>query len=241
MDAIFEVPRLVAIYDALDADRNDLDAYLAITDELGAHHVLDLGCGTGTFALLLADRGITVTAIDPARGSLDFARARPGAAGVEWVLGDARGIDQSGVDLTTMTGNVAQAIIEDADWEATLVGVGRALRPGGHLVFETRDPARRPWQEWTRAATRRIADVDGVGRVETWIELTEVRLPLVSFRQSWAFASDGAVLNSDSTVRFRGRDELAAALHAQDYHVDDIRDAPDRPGRELVFLAHRTP
>jgi SAM-dependent methyltransferase len=51
-DAIFEHQRLVAIYDALDPDRSDLDLYADIADELGARHLLDVGCGTGTFALL---------------------------------------------------------------------------------------------------------------------------------------------------------------------------------------------
>jgi len=67
-DEIFEHPRLVAIYDALDPDRGDLDVYAAIADELGANRVLDVGCGTGTFALLLAGRGLEVTGVDPAGG-----------------------------------------------------------------------------------------------------------------------------------------------------------------------------
>src|SRR5260370_254833 len=40
-DPIFEYPRLAAIYDALDPDRSDLDAYVAIADELGARRVLE--------------------------------------------------------------------------------------------------------------------------------------------------------------------------------------------------------
>ena len=62
---------------------------------------------------------------------------------------------------------------------------------------------------------------------------------LVSFRSTTVFASDGVVLTSESTLRFRERDEVEAALVAHGYAVDEIRDAPDRPGRELVFFASR--
>lgn len=79
------------------------------------------------------------------------------------------------------------------------------------------------------------------GAVESWVDLTDVRGPLVSFESTWVFAADGAVLTSDSTLRFRERDEVEAALLAHGYVVDDIRDAPDRRGRELVFLARRRP
>jgi len=65
-DNAFEHPRLAAIYDALDTDRSDLDVYAGIAKELGARRVLDVGCGTGTFAVLLADRGFDVTGVDPA-------------------------------------------------------------------------------------------------------------------------------------------------------------------------------
>lgn len=147
-DAIFEHPRLVAIYDPLDPDRGDLDVYAAIADELGACRVLDVGCGTGTFALLLADRGLEGTGVDPAASSLGVARAKPGADRVRWIHGDATALPPMQVDLATMTGNVAQAIVDPQNWESTLRGVHAALRPGGRLVFETRDPAYRAWQQW---------------------------------------------------------------------------------------------
>jgi SAM-dependent methyltransferase len=240
-DPIFEHPgpRLVAIYDALDPDRSDLDVYAAIASELGARHVLDLGCGTGTFALQLADRALAVTGVDPAAASLAVARAKPGAHRVSWLHGEASTLPSIAADLATMTGNVAQAIIDPDEWDATLRGVHCALRPGGHLVFETRDPHAGAWREWNRVASYRITDIGGVGEVESWVELTDVRGPLVSFEWTWVFAADGAVLTSDSTLRFRERDEVEATLLAQGYVVDDVRNAPDRPRRELVFLAHR--
>ena len=143
------------------------------------------------------------------------------------------------VDLATMTGNVAQAISDPSDWEATLRGLHDALRPGGHLVFETRDPARRGWQEWNRGESYKITEIEGVGVVESWVEVIDVSGPLVTFRWTGVFASDGQVLTSDSTLRFRERDEIEATLVANRYVVEEVRDAPDRPNREFVFFARR--
>jgi len=241
VDDIFEHPRLVAVYDALDPDRSDLEVYVEIVHELGAESVLDIGCGTGTFALLLADLGLQVIGVDPAAGSLDVARAKPGAERVSWIHGDATCLPPMQVDLATMTGNVAQAIIDKPDWEGTLRGVFAGLRRGGHLVFETRDPAYRAWREWNRSASYDVTDIPGVGKVERWGELTDISGPLVTFRSTWVFASDGRTLTSDSTLRFRQRDEVEADLTALGYALDDVRGAPDRPGREFVFLCRASP
>jgi hypothetical protein len=69
--------------------------------------------------------------------------------------------------------------------------------------------------------------------------VTNVSGALVSFRSSTVFASDGEILTSDSTLRFREREEVEADLGACGYVVDEVRDAPDRPGREFVFFARR--
>ena len=235
----FEVPRLAQLYDPLDPDRSDLDVYAAIVDELGARSVLDVGCGTGTFALLLAAGGLDVVGVDPALASLDVARAKPGAERVRWIHGDATTLPPLRVDLATMTANAAQEITDPQAWQRTLRGVHAALRPGGHLVFETRDPSKRAWEQWNRDSSYRVTELPGVGAVENWVELTGVNGPLVTFRWTFVFASDGEVLTSDSTLRFRERDETEAELLSQGYEVREIRDAPDRPGREFVFVARR--
>lgn len=183
--------------------------------------------------------GIDVAAVDPAAASLDVARVKPGAERVRWIHGDATVLPELQVDLAVMTGNVAQVFLTDDDWDATLTGVRSALRPGGWLAFETRDPERRAWERWTRPDSCRQVDIPGVGVVESWEELTEVAEPLVSFRSWTVFASDGAVLASDSTLRFRSRSEVVDSLQRCGFDLVDVRDAPDRPGREFVFIARR--
>jgi SAM-dependent methyltransferase len=180
-----------------------------------------------------------VIGVDPAGGSLDVARVKPGSKRVHWIQGDATALPPLQVDLVTMTANVAQTIIDPLDWEGTLHAVYDALRPGGHFVFETRDLAYRAWREWNRAESYGITEIQGVGAVESWVDVVEVSGPLVRFRWTWVFASDGEVLTSDSTLRFRTRDEVAAALVAGGFAVDEVCGAPDRPGRELVFFARR--
>ncbi|MEV8509625.1 class I SAM-dependent methyltransferase [Actinoplanes sp. NPDC051475] len=238
-DAIFADPRLAAVYDVFDGDRGDLPAYLAIADEVGARRVVDVGCGTGSLAVVLARSGRTVIGVDPAAASLDVARAKDGAAAVEWRLGDAGGVPACGADLAVMTGNVAQVFLTDDDWLAALRGVRGAIRPGGHFVFETRRPGFRAWEEWAADTGTVIRDVQGVGPVERTFALTAVDLPLVSFRYAYRFRTDGAVLLSDSTLRFRERDEIETGLAAAGFQVLDVREAPDRPGREYVFITRR--
>jgi SAM-dependent methyltransferase len=240
-DAIFEDPRLARVYDPLDPDRSDLDVYAAMATEFGARSVLDVGCGTGTLACLLASRGLEVAGVDPARASLDVARAKPGADAVRWLYGDATSLPRLQVDLATMTGNVAQVFLTDEEWAATLDGVHAALRPGGRLVFETRDPARRAWLDWTREHSFSRTDIPGVGVVQSWHEVTEVTGELVSFRSFIVFEADDTVLTSDSTLRFREREAIAASLAAAGYQLDEVRDAPDRPGLEFVFVARCSP
>jgi SAM-dependent methyltransferase len=244
-DDAFEDPRLARLYDPFDPDRSDLDVYVELVAELGAHVVVDLGCGTGTLACLLAGRGHDVIGVDPAAASLDVARTKEHAERVRWVRGDATTLADSLADLSTapdarvdlvvMTANVAQVFVTDESWLSTLRSVRRVLRPGGWLVFETRDPAREAWRDWTREHTHDVTSIAGES-IETWCDLLDVSGELVSFRWTYVF-DDGTRLTSDSTLRFRDRLGLEGALAEAGFEVAEVRDAPDRPGREWVFLA----
>lgn len=238
-DAIFSVPRLAAIYDAVDGDRSDLHTYVSMAEEFGARSVLDIGCGTGSLACLLAARGLEVTGVDPAEASVEVARRKPGADQVRFLVGKASVVLPREVDLVTVTGNAAQVFLDDEDWIEVLAIARAALRPRGHLVFETRDPAVRAWESWTKEETARVLELPDVGRVSLFTELTDVSLPFVSFKSVFTFEKDDTVLVSQSTLRFREREEIEDDLTRCGFRVARVQGATDRPNREMVFVAER--
>ncbi|MGH3192305.1 MAG: class I SAM-dependent methyltransferase [Streptosporangiaceae bacterium] len=146
-DAIFAYPRLAAVYDTFDGHRDDLNSYLALAEELAADTVLDIGCGTGSLAVLLAAGGRTVVAVDPAEASLTIAKAKYGAAKVRWIHGDATGLPPLNADLAVMTGNVAQVFLTDDEWESSLAA-------HGYRVVDVRDAPDRPGREFVFIARR---------------------------------------------------------------------------------------
>ncbi len=233
-------PRLTALYDTIEGDRSDLDHYEAIIDELGARSVIDVGCGTGVLARRLVARGLEVIGVDPSSAMLGVAERQPGADSVRWIRGTATDLPSTtSADAAVMTGNVAQVFIEDDDWADTLVAIASALVPGGHLVFETRVPARRAWEGWTPDRTRqRVVHPETGGEVELWCDVLDVAEPLVTFRYTYRFA-DGSTASATSTLRFRERSEIEISLEAAGFDPIEFRDAPDRPGREWVVIARR--
>lgn len=237
-DPAFADHRLAALYDVLEADRVDLDIYVSIAEEVAAGRVVDIGCGTGSLAVRLAALGLGVVGVDPAAASLDVARGKPHAERVTWVHGDATALDGLGLtaDLTVMTGNVAQVFVHDDDWALTLDAVRGCLRPGGWLAFETRRPEARDWEHWNAGPTQ--VDVGGGGPIVVTRTVTRVEPPLITF-ETTTLIGDEAV-PSMSTLRFRSRPEVEADLTRHGFEVLDVRHAPDRPGKELIFLARRS-
>lgn len=235
----FDNPISAAIYDQAEGSREDLDHYVAIVEELAADSVIDVGCGTGTLAIMLADRGRVVTGVDPAGAMLDVARAKPGAEKVRWLHGTAEALPiVPSADLAMMTGNVAQVFVTDEQWLGTLRAVHDALGPLGHLVFETRIPERRAWEEWTQRGSSTY-QVEGVGTVRDVFEVVQVHEPYVTFRSDNTLP-DGSVVPNESTLIFRSMPELERTLALAGFTICEVRDAPDRPGREWVVIAQRS-
>lgn len=106
-----------------------------VVDELPTGRALDLATGDGRAVELLADRGLTVDAIDISQAMLDRARERTttrSAAGtINWILAD--------IDSYCFPTGVYDVIsIRFFDARDQLAAIRRALSPSGVLVYEHR-------------------------------------------------------------------------------------------------------
>jgi len=226
--AEFNDPRLVTVYDAECPWSRDDDFFVSMVNETstpiasgGPARVLDLGCGTGRLALGMASAGHTVTGVDPARASLDAARAKPGADRVTWIEGTSAVVPDASFDVALMTSHVAQFLVHDDEWAGTLADLKRSLVAGGRLVFDTRDPLARTWEQWNPTdSRRRIILPDGL-EVTVWTEVTAVQNSAVSFTRHYTFPG-GDELLSAATLRFRTEEEVRTSLQEAGFAIEQI-------------------
>lgn len=238
----FRDPLLVAVYDAECPWTREDDFFLSVAGETPGGRVLDLGCGTGRLALGLAAAGHVVTGVDPARASLQAARAKPGSARVTWVEGTSADLPDAVFDVAVMTSHVAQFFVTDEEFDRALADLRRALVAGGRLAFDTRDPAARGWEAWNPIDShRRFELADGtVGTA--WTEVTSVINGAVSFTQHYAFPGQEH-RQSTATLRFRTEREIRAALHTAGFQVGHVyggwnREPVGDGDGELLVIAH---
>jgi SAM-dependent methyltransferase len=98
--------------------------------------VLDLACGTGTLALMLAGDGWEVVGVDQSEEMLSLARAKAANADLAdraaFVQGDVRDLRWSeAFGLVTCTYDSMNYLLTEADLAACLAGAAEALVPDG--------------------------------------------------------------------------------------------------------------
>jgi SAM-dependent methyltransferase len=132
-------------YDVFYEDK-DYAAECRVLEEVFEHdarrrvrRVVDLGCGTGSHALVLAGSGLEITGVDRSPAMLAEAARKARAAGVDvsWVASDIRSFElHRSFDAAVMMFAVLGYQTDDVDVLATLESVRRHLAPGGVLAFD---------------------------------------------------------------------------------------------------------
>lgn len=239
----YDDPRLAAIYDIDNPDGPDHDFFRRMADEHRVTDIIDLGCGTGILTVTMTSPGRSVTGIDPDPAMLRYARGRPGSDGATWVLGTGEQIAPDSADMVVMSGNVAMHILHD-HWLTTLEHIARGLRPGGILVFESRNPEARAWEQWNDELTERETPA---GRLRESLTTDPPDKDCVVVMHCHnEFVDDGTVLDVDQRLQFRSHEQIVEDLTGVGLVIDaiysDWNSEPFQGGHDeplMIFLARR--
>jgi len=157
-----------ALYDSENGWGPDDDFYRALGREVGGP-ILDLACGTGRLARVLATDGRRVVGLDIAPAMVARARLLDPDGTVDWRVGDAAAFALGQrFRLIVMTAHAFQHLIGATAQGGLFACVARHLAPDGIFAFETRNPGRRDYAEGTGFKFwRRFIDPVR-GAVEVW-------------------------------------------------------------------------
>jgi len=118
--------------------REHLKRYEFAADLVGGLRVLDIACGSGYGAQLLAARAASVVGADIESAAVDYARERYASANLAFDVADAHTLD--GFPNGSFDAVVSFETIEHLpDYRAYLAAVRRVLRPGGIYIVSTPD------------------------------------------------------------------------------------------------------
>ncbi|WP_078382497.1 class I SAM-dependent methyltransferase [Sutcliffiella halmapala] len=170
------------IYDQLNTWGKDDDFFMELLKSTKAKRVADLGCGTGRVTVEMAKLGYEVTGIDPNDKAIELAKQKEHAHDVRWLVGDSSQLETARFDVVIMTANVAQVFTTDSGWMHTLRDIYRALKPGGQLIFDTRNPNAKAWEEWAKDDTiDQHHDVNSGDLLSLWDEYEGLKGSIFTF------------------------------------------------------------
>lgn len=116
---------------------NQLDYYLAIAGNQ-PQTILDVGCAQGTLALMLAERGHTVTAADLRPAFLAYAQSRYTHGNIQFLAANVLEDELPGQHDLIYANQIVEHLVYP---DRLLARLGQRLRPGGRLVMTTPNAA----------------------------------------------------------------------------------------------------
>jgi SAM-dependent methyltransferase len=105
---------------------------------------LDIGCGTGVLAQRLAERGYTVTGVDPSEGMLEVMRRQSPQTTAVRASGTELPFEDDSYDLVYTVATLHH-IADPGAVAAALAEMVRVTRPGGRIVIWDHNPRNPYW------------------------------------------------------------------------------------------------
>ncbi len=180
------------------------DADVKLIGDVSGKRVLDLGCGAGENAIVLARKGAHVIALDTSKNQLALAKKLADAAEVRMELHESDVADLAFLRADSIDLALAVNVLgEVEDIDRVFRQVHRVLRPGAAFVFSLDHPV-----------------ALSIGRPD--VQPGELPLGALEVRRSYFAFEPVDVTRDDERVRVYPRTlaEVFAGLHRAGYRVD---------------------
>jgi 2-polyprenyl-3-methyl-5-hydroxy-6-metoxy-1,4-benzoquinol methylase len=243
---------------------SEVDYALTVTGISTPARVLDIGCGDGRHAIMLAERGFDVSALDISESLVRRGIERAGSLPIAWSVRDVRaGVPSGPFDLVLCLYDVIGSSASPLDDVRLLTNVASALDPGGYLILSVMN---------TEATLPRLPVENRPHSISEFVVALEKLPPSSTMEQSGAIFDpelllhyEGVYYRKEQFEGYHGRlptelvvrdkrystDELAALLDNARFDALDVRpvrlghwsDArlpgSDDRAKELVAVARR--
>ena len=202
------------VYDQVNSGGKDDAFFTALLKSLPINKLADLGCGTGRLTTHLAELGYDITAIDPHAEAIEQAKGKKNADQITWIVGDSSSLQPNSYDAIIMTANVAQVFLTEQSWQQTITDTYLALKPGGHFIFDTRNPLAKVWEQWEMDDTPELAaDPVSGDTLHIWTEYEGFVDDIYTFTETIQNTRTNEVLiQQKMQLKFRTREMIHDSL-----------------------------
>lgn len=161
-------------------------------------------------------------------------------------MGRGQGCGHSWKDefaLAVLASNTFQFLVTDEDVQASLARIRSALIDGGQLVFSTRNPLNREWEQWNPSNAFDVTDHAG-RELRMIYQVESVEGDVITFTETTANRLDEPLRVDRASLRFLDTDGVRAALDAAGFEIEaqygDWSRTPFTPAGEDIVIVART-
>ncbi len=231
------------VYDQINRWGKDDEFFMELLRRTNVNIIADLGCGTGRLTSHFAEANYQISAIDPNEEAIEYAKNKKTPGNVTWMVGDSSNLKGNAYDAVIMTANVAQVFLTPKSWQLVVSDVFRALKSGGHFIFDTRNPLAKEWEKWETDKTPDTAIDQRSGEpLEIWTEYEGFVEDVYTFYETVKNSRTNEVLIQEKMqLKFRTLEEIQESVQQagfQEVRVYGDWEFEQATGETKSFIFH---
>lgn len=241
-NAEFKNLKLAQIYEDFNQFSEDEDFWLSIIKDLNISDITDFWCGTWLFTHQLMEQGYKVRGIEPEISMLLQAKSKEWSNNIEYIEWDYKKLENFSTELILMTSHVSQ-FIEDTEWEKFLQRSYKVLKKWWYLLFDSKNPLLKPWENYTREKYNRTKPTK-FWPVNMQIETNYILWNEAEHSIYYTFLNTWEEFISRNKLIYRTKEKIEESLVKSNFHIVkmywwwDFTDYNNK-SEEMIFLAKK--